>query len=121
MFELRSVRPVSDSSSTHHRLVRSLGLAILLLALAAGLASPAAVLAAPGAGGGGPAVGSGPDGGSDGGPVVTATGDGDEEEDVDEWEGDILKSVSGPTPGGLLDGLGAALGRLLGFGADPGR
>jgi hypothetical protein len=95
MYELRSLQQT---------LVRVSGFSILVLALALGLVTVPAAQAAPG----GPAnvtVDSGRD--------VTATGDGDEEEDVDEWEGDILKSVAAPAPPSVLGHLSTVLARLF--------
>ena len=96
MYELRSLQQT---------LIRASGLSIFVLALVLGLVSVPAAQAAPG-GSGSVTVDVGQD--------VTATGDGDEE-NVDEWEGDILKSVAAPAPPTILDGLSNFMARLLGL------
>lgn len=90
--------------------VRCTGLSIVVLALILALAPAAATQAAPA----GPGVFAAPSTSDGGGQDATATGDGEDDEgDIDEWEGDILKLVAGPAPD-LMDRLLAALGRLAG-------
>ncbi len=110
MYELCGLRQIS---------VRCTGPSIVVLALVLALI-PALVPTAAQAAPAGPGVFAAPSTSDGGGQDVTATGSGDDdEEDVDEWEVDILKLVSGPAPGfaqQLLEVLGWSTGRADGSG-----